>query len=103
PSTHSTTPRQPAFHHACGFADAELPRSMPTLRFQPIELAAWILLALLLAAGVPLFLCMPLWADVTFYDLCARNILAGGAHYRDVFDTNPPGMPRIHSLVRTGV
>lgn len=65
------------------------------------EVGAWMVLALMVVVGVPLFVCMPLWADVTFYDLCARNILSGGAHYRDVFDTNPPGMPWIHALVRT--
>lgn len=65
------------------------------------ETVAWLFLALLLLVAVPLFLCMPLWADVTFYDLCARNILAGGTHYRDVFDTNPPGMPLIHAAVRS--
>ena len=76
---------------------------MPTRTLRPSELAAWTLLALLVIAGVPLFLCMPLWADVTFYDLCARNLLSGGVHYRDVFDTNPPGMPWIHAAVRTCV
>jgi hypothetical protein len=37
----------------------------------------------------------------TLYDLCARNVLAGGVPYRDVFDTNPPGMLWLHLLVRT--
>jgi hypothetical protein len=34
---------------------------------------------------------MPLWCDATLYDVAARNILRGGTHYKDVFDTNPPG------------
>jgi hypothetical protein len=53
--------------------------------------AGWIATAALLAAGVPLFLRMPLWCDVTLYELAARAVLTGGVHYRDVFDTNPPG------------
>jgi hypothetical protein len=62
--------------------------------------AGWVALAALLAAGGPLFVCMPLWADATLYDVCARNVLAGGVHYRDVFDTNLPGMLWLHLLVR---
>jgi hypothetical protein len=63
-------------------------------------LPPWTALAVLLTAGLPLFLCMPLWADATLYDLCARNVLTGGIHYRDVFDTNLPGMLWLHLLVR---
>ncbi len=44
-----------------------------------------------LVAGVPLFLRMPPWCDLTLYDLAAQNLLRGGVHYRDVFDTNLPG------------
>jgi hypothetical protein len=51
----------------------------------------WCLTAVLLAAGVPLFLRMPLWCDATLYDVAAQTLLSGGVHYRDVFDTNPPG------------
>lgn len=58
------------------------------------------LLAIFLAWSVPLFACAPVWPDVTFYDVCARNLLEGGVHYRDVFDTNLPGMPWLHALVR---
>src|SRR5439155_8954279 len=65
------------------------------------ELPAWIALLLLLLAGLPLFLCMPLWADATLYDLCARNILDGGIHYRDIFDTNLPGMVWLHAGIRS--
>ncbi|MBY0458984.1 MAG: hypothetical protein K2V38_16735, partial [Gemmataceae bacterium] len=53
--------------------------------------AGWLVTAVLLVAGVPLFLGMPPWCDVTLYQLAARNVLAGGVHYRDVFDTNLPG------------
>jgi hypothetical protein len=65
------------------------------------SLISWGLLVSLLAAGLPLFLRMPLWADVTLYDLAARNVLAGGTHYRDVFDTNPPGIVWVHAAVRS--
>ena len=54
----------------------------------------------MLVAGVPLFLCMPPWNDVTLYDLAARTILRGGVHYRDVFDTNLPGIAWAMAAVR---
>lgn len=44
-----------------------------------------------LVAGGPLFLRSPPWCDVTLYQLAARNLLHGGVHYRDLFDTNLPG------------
>ena len=47
--------------------------------------------AIVLIVGLPLYLRMPLWCDLTLYDLAARNLLDGGVHYRDVFDTNFPG------------
>lgn len=53
--------------------------------------AGWGVFAVAVVVGVPLFLRMPLWIDVTLYDVAARTILTGGTHYRDVFDTNPPG------------
>jgi hypothetical protein len=34
---------------------------------------------------------MPLWCDATLHSVAARTIADGGAHYRDVFETNPPG------------
>ncbi|MDY3555120.1 hypothetical protein R5W24_004256 [Gemmata sp. JC717] len=40
---------------------------------------------------MPLFLAMPPWCDVTLYQMAARNVLRGGTHYRDIFDTNLPG------------
>lgn len=54
--------------------------------------SGWLVVAVVLAVGGPLFVCMPPWPDVTLYDLAARNVLRGGVHYRDVFDTNFPGM-----------
>jgi hypothetical protein len=65
-----------------------------------VVLAGIVLFALLLAA-VPLFLRMPVWCDVTHYDLAARNVLRGGVHYRDVFDTNLPGMLWLHVGIRS--
>ncbi len=50
--------------------------------------------------GVPVFLRLPLWCDVTLYDVAARSLLAGGLHYRDVFDTNPPGFVWCLTLLR---
>jgi hypothetical protein len=47
--------------------------------------------AVALAIGLPLFLRMPPWCDITLYQVAAQNILRGGVHYRDVFDTNLPG------------
>ncbi|MCX8139265.1 MAG: hypothetical protein N3E46_06240 [Gemmataceae bacterium] len=60
----------------------------------------WRVAAVVLAAGGPLFVCMPPWTDVTLYDLAARNVLRGGVHYRDVFDTNFPGMVWCLALLR---
>ena len=61
----------------------------------------WSAVALSLIAGVPLFVCMPPWTDATLYDVAARNILRGGVHYRDVFDTNLPGMVWATAAIRS--
>lgn len=55
------------------------------------EWLGWALAAVLLVVGVPLFLRMPPWCDLTLYDMAARTVMTGGVHYRDVFDTNLPG------------
>ena len=60
----------------------------------------WVVAALALLVGGPLFLRMPLWCDVTLYDTAARSLLNGGVLYRDVFDTNPPGFPLLLAGVR---
>ena len=62
-----------------------------------------IMAAILAVLGVPVFLRMPLWCDVTLYDVAAREILACGVHYRDVFDTNPPGFVWCLTLVRVAL
>jgi hypothetical protein len=64
------------------------------------EIIAWLALAALLVVGLPLFVCMPLWLDVTAYDLAARNVLRGGVHYRDIWDNNLPGIVWLHMLIR---
>jgi hypothetical protein len=71
-------------------------------RFLPWRSAAggWIATALALLAGVPLFLCMPPWNDVTLHDMAVRTMLRGGIHYRDVFDTNLPGIDWAMASVR---
>ena len=62
---------------------------------------AVVLLLGLLVYGVPLFLRTPVWVDVTYHDLSARNVLSGGVHYREIFETNLPGMVWLHCLVRS--
>ena len=57
-------------------------------------------LVVVLVAFTPLFICMPLWVDATHYDICARNLLEGGVHYRDTLDPNFPGVVWIHVAVR---
>ena len=64
---------------------------------------AWLALLLVLAAGAPLFLCMPLWWDVLHYDVCAHTLLHGGALYRDAFDNNLPGITWMQAAVRAVV
>jgi hypothetical protein len=44
-----------------------------------------------IVSGLPLYLQSPHWCDITLYDVAARNLLNGGTHYRDIFDTNLPG------------
>jgi hypothetical protein len=64
-------------------------------------LGALAALVLLLLLAVPLFVCMPVWCDVTHYDIAARIILRGGVHYRDLGDFNLPGMVWLHATVRS--
>jgi hypothetical protein len=47
--------------------------------------------AVALVVGLPLFLRSPPWCDVTLYQMAARNLLHGGTHFKDLFDTNLPG------------
>src|SRR3954454_2275160 len=66
-------------------------------------LLAWAVLVLVLALGLPLFLCMPLWNDVIHYDLCCRTLLRGGVLYRDAFDNNLPGVIWMQAAVRAAL
>jgi len=78
------------------------PASEPDRAWRPWRSAAagWLVAILTLLAGVPLFLSMPPWNDVTLHDMAARSILRGGVHYRDVFDTNLPGIDWSMAAVR---
>ena len=64
------------------------------------ETLAWIVLAGLLGIGLPLFVCSPPWVDTTYHDCSAWNVMHGGVHYKDVFETNLPGMVWLHCFVR---
>jgi hypothetical protein len=67
------------------------------------RVAGLVVLGAVLAIGVPLFLCMPPWADVTMYDVAARIVMSGGTLYKDVFDTNWPGGIWVQTVVRSMV
>jgi hypothetical protein len=67
----------------------------------PWLVAGLITLIALLLFNLPLFLCMPLAPDVNLYDFCARNVLRGGVHYRDVFENNFPGIIWLHAGIRS--
>ncbi len=81
--------------------------STPAVRFRFLswsrvnEGLAWLLLQIILILFIPLFLRAPLTPDAGFYDLCARSVLRGGVHYREVFDSNLPGIVWIHLLIRS--
>jgi hypothetical protein len=57
-------------------------------------------LAVVLLAGLPLFVCMPVWPDVTFYDVCAWDLLRGGIPCRDFLLAGPPGMVLVQAGLR---
>src|SRR5438128_842640 len=66
-----------------------------------LEALGWVALAVLLTVAVPLFVRMPVTVDVAYYDLCARQVLRGGALERDLFFLHPPGMVWSRILVRS--
>ncbi len=74
----------------------------PARRRWPAVLA-WACFLLILAVGLPLFLCSPLTFDVVQYDLCARKILRGGVMYRDAWDNNLPGVVWVQAAVRASL
>ncbi len=61
---------------------------------------AWVCCALLILICGPLFVCLPLTPDVVLYDMQALNLLNGGVQYRDIFETNLPGIVWIHVAIR---
>ena len=58
-------------------------------------------LAAALVIGVPMFVRMPPWCDLTLYQVASANVQNGGVLYRDVFDTNLPGFIAALTVVRT--
>jgi hypothetical protein len=65
-----------------------------------LALMAWAALAVVLTAGLPIFLSMPVWFDTYHYDICIRTWQRGGVLYRDVFDNNLPGIIWLQAGVR---
>lgn len=65
-----------------------------------LTLLGWGVALTALTFGVPLFIRMPPWCDLTLYDVAARTVIAGGTLYRDVFDTNFPGFVWCLILIR---
>src|ERR1051326_830760 len=55
----------------------------------------------LLIIGLPLFVCMPLYQDASFFDVAASNLLRGGVHYRDIIDHNLPGIVWLQLGIRS--
>lgn len=66
----------------------------------PARSLAALFLLIVLGINLPVFLRMGLDSDVCMYDLCARGIERGQAHYRDQVETNFPGVVWIHLAVR---
>ena len=62
---------------------------------------AAIIFAIVCCIGIPLFLRMPIWTDVTLYDVMASEILCGGIPYQDTFDTRPPGFILLVLFIRS--
>jgi hypothetical protein len=64
------------------------------------EVAAWLALTAVLVALTPLFLCMPLTVDTTFYDICGQDILRGRSPEKDFLVLMPPAMAWALAAVR---
>jgi hypothetical protein len=56
--------------------------------------------ATVLVGALPLFLCMPVWCDSSFFDICARVELRGDILYKEVFQCGPPGAMLMRAAVR---
>src|SRR5262245_38539426 len=59
-----------------------------------------LLLVVWLVVQLPAFLRMGLY-DPTIYDVLARRVLKGDVLYRDLFETNFPGIVWAHMAIRT--
>ncbi len=93
PFTHDREP-------AAAPAKRPRPRSQAAREARTLALLSWAALAGVLVAGVPIFLCMPVWFDTYHYDVCIRTLMHGGVLYRDVFDNNLPGIVWLQTGVR---
>jgi hypothetical protein len=54
----------------------------------------------LLVTNVPLFFCLQLNGDATYYDLQVQCLKGGGVLYRDMIEPNFPGIVWVHGFVR---
>lgn len=62
---------------------------------------AQVTLVVLVLVQLPAFLCMGLDSDISMYDVVARRVMLGDVHYRDLLETNFPGIVWLHMAVRS--
>ncbi len=72
----------------------------PARQITGLTWIALIIFFLILILNIPLFIRMPLATDVVLYDLQAQMALDDGVLYKDMFETNLPGIVWLHMLVR---
>jgi hypothetical protein len=58
-------------------------------------------LVLLLAIFVPLYICMPPWCDMSFFDVCASAILRGEPFCKEIEIHGTAGAVFIHTAIRS--
>ena len=78
----------------------EAAKGFPWQRLWRSAALGWAATAVFLFIGLPIYFCMPPGVDTTLYDTAVRAVLGGGTHYRDVFDTNLPGIVWCMALIR---
>jgi hypothetical protein len=83
--------------------ETEPTHAAPRTRLRWPLIVAWVGLIALFAVNLPSFLCLGLDSDILMYDLCARRVLAGDVHYRDLLETNFPGIVWLHMAIRSVV
>jgi hypothetical protein len=66
-----------------------------------LGLGLWLCILLLIGVMGPLFVCMPLWVDCTFFDIVARSVLRGERVYQQFFLHGPPGMILVTAGLRS--